>query len=117
MSIQISWQRPGFCLGLYLLPAIMAVLHPPGWLVASWLTGQILGLWRARQRGCDLAQSGLVGLATALITLVVAAVSRLLGWVCLPCWLLLAWEQACRRRRRRRTIETSPWSSFGVGLA
>lgn len=99
----MSKERWGFCLGLYLLPALLGLLAGPGWLMQALWCGQLLGIWRARRRGCYVLESCLVGLATAGVAGLVAAVSRLAGWLCLPCWLLLVWEQSSRRRRRRRS--------------
>lgn len=106
--IQIKITRLGFYLGLYVLPALLALslVQPQAWLKAVLLTGLIPGLWRSLRRA---SRKGRVepleiltfSLTTAALSLIVAGTSTLLGWMCLPCWALVAVEQAYRRESKR----------------
>ncbi|MBT9587374.1 hypothetical protein IV102_28795 [bacterium] len=105
--VEVKLNRLSFYLYLYLLPALVCLAQPHQWLGAVLLVGLTPGLWRslrrANRRGrLDLRECALFSLTTACLSVVVACVSSLLGWVCLPCWALVALEQAHRRQGRRR---------------
>lgn len=105
--IEMKMTRLGFYLGLYLVPALLCLVQPGHWLAAVATVGVIPGLWRSLRRAqrrarLDLSEMVLFSLTTALVAVVVAGVSSVLGWVSLPCWTLVAFEQAHRRERRRR---------------
>jgi hypothetical protein len=104
--MEIKLTRLGFYLGVYLVPALLSLVQQH-WLPAVLTIGMIPGIWRSLRRGnrrgrLDLSEMLLFGLTTALVAVVVAGVSTLLGWVSLLCWTLVAFEQAHRRERRRR---------------
>ena len=98
--------RLGFYLGLYLVPALLCLVQPHHWLQAVLTVGVIPGLWRSMRRAnrrgrLDLSELVLFSLTTALVSVVVACVSSVLGWISLLCWTLVALEQSHRRQRRR----------------
>lgn len=104
--VELKMTRLGFYLGIYLVPALLCLVQPGHWLAAVATVGLIPGLWRSLRRAqrrarLDLSEIVLFGLTTGLVAVVVASVSSVLGWVSLPCWTLVAFEQAHRRERRR----------------
>lgn len=104
--IELKMTRLGFYLGIYLVPALLCLVQPGQWLAAVATVGVIPGLWRSLRRAqrrarLELSELVLFSLTTALVAVVVAVVSSVLGWVSLPCWALVAFEQAHRRERRR----------------
>lgn len=105
--VELKMTRLGFYLGIYLVPALLCLVQPGHWLAAVATLGVIPGLWRSLRRAqrrarLDLSEMVLFSLTTSLVGVVVAAVSSVLGWISLPCWTLVAFEQAHRRERRRR---------------
>ncbi|MBN9415459.1 hypothetical protein ABS71_11520 [bacterium SCN 62-11] len=104
--IELKMTRLGFYLAIYLVPALLCLVQPGHWVAAVATLGLIPGLWRSLRRAqrrarLDLVETLLFSLTTAVVGVVVASVSSVLGWVSLPCWTLVAFEQAHRRERRR----------------
>jgi DNA-binding transcriptional LysR family regulator len=102
--------RLSFYLWLYLVPALVTLSQPGAWLAAVLILGLTPGLWRASRRALrrnrwNLAEIALYALTTTALATVVGAVSSVLGWVSLPCWTLVALEQAHRRERRRSAYQ------------
>ena len=107
--LELKLTRLAFYQFLYLMPALQALFQPHHWFSAVLLVGLMPGLWRsarrAQRRGrLDLKEMSLFSLTTAWLALVVACVSSLLGWISLPCWALVALEQAHRREGRRSMV-------------
>ena len=104
--IELKMTRLGFYLGLYLVPALLCLVQPHHWLQAVLTVGLIPGLWRSMRRAnrrgrLDGSELVLFSLTTALVSVVVAGVSSVLGWISLVCWTLVALEQAQRREGLR----------------
>jgi hypothetical protein len=107
--VELKLTRLFFYLNLYMLPALLSMAQPHHWLGPVLLVGLTPGLWRslrrANRRGrLEVRETLLYSLTSACLSVVVACVSSLLGWVCLPCWALVALEQAHRREGRRRWV-------------
>lgn len=103
--IELKMTRLGFYLAIYLVPALLCLVQPGHWAAAVATLGLIPGLWRSLRRAQRRARLDLVeivwfSLTTSLLGIVVASVSSVLGWVSLPCWVLVAFEQAHRRERK-----------------
>lgn len=105
-STEAALIRLAFFLFVYLAPAVLALVDPHEWMALGLAVGLAPGVWRAgrrllRQRRLspDLL---LYPILTCLMGMVVAGVSLTLGWVSIPCWCLVAFEQAGRRRRGLR---------------
>ncbi len=103
----VQYTRLAFYLYLYIVPATVALAQPHHWLRAVALAGLGPGLWRSLRRASrrghwDAREAMFLGLTTAALSLVVASVSSLLGWVSFPCWALVALDQTHRREGRRR---------------
>ena len=78
--IELKMTRLGFYLGLYLVPALLCLVQPGHWLAAVATVGFIPGLWRSLRRAqrrarLDVSEILLFSLTTALVAVVVAAVS------------------------------------------
>lgn len=110
-TLEIKLLRLSFYLWLYLVPALVAATQPHHWLGAVLVLGLTPGLWRAvrravRRHSFRAGEAGLYALTTGALALIVAAVTSVLGWVSLPCWVLVAFEQAHRRERRRWVLNS-----------
>jgi hypothetical protein len=96
MSLMVAEEptRLRFSLCVYLLPALLAVLQPQNWWLTACLLGAGAGGWRAWRRRLRWECSAVHGVLAALLASLVGAVSSLLGWICLPCWMLVAVDQS-----------------------
>lgn len=95
--------RLAFYLSLYLVPALLACLEPQGWLTQAAWFGLLPGLWRSLRNGTfDPQRSLLFSTTTGLLSILVAGVSHTLGWISLPFWVLVGFEQAHRRQSNLR---------------
>lgn len=98
--------RLAFYLWMYCLPAMVALSQPGHWVGAVLTVGLAPGMWRAVQRSLRRGRVETLDLlmfssTSAVVSLIVAGVSSVLGWLSLPCWVLVGFEQAHRRERQR----------------